>query len=395
MGNVDKEKDQLPEDLKRIADSYKSALAVFGAWDIRAQTDVKLLQDREFLERKRGEMLKAIALAADLREGGFPARADGKRIAPWFALEGARAPDGAAGLAAYMPATETIGGRTVSVFKLGRNPTERRDWLILTDDAIMLGSDMITKVGDKRLYAPLLKSLAGMMRRPPDDALLAMQQIGIARWGKVRIAGGVNFIQRSIEIASKNGTWQFIANPELQARIHHQVRCESGADALWKMMTGNKFGKDASIYEINDALYARVSAMTACLKRELEDGSLKDIAQSEKDRISALVANVEKFGNDGPGAFLDGVIKSSGPDANPGMDMRSLLKEAVKIVSADPKLKKAVENEAALRMSDGIVPDADMADDKKTPSREMPPPEEKSESKSADTPSEETIRMGM
>lgn len=184
-----------------------------------------------------------------------------------------------------------------------------------------------------------MKALAGMMRRPPDDALLAMQQIGIARWGNVRIAGGVNFIQRSIEIAAKNGTWQFIANPELQAKIHHQVRCESGADALWKMMTGNKFDKDASIHEINDSLHARVSAMTACLKRELEEGSLRNVAQTEKDRISALVSNIEKFGNDGPGAFLDGVIKSSGPDADPGMDMRSLLKATMKIINANPDLK--------------------------------------------------------
>lgn len=394
MGKLDKDRkdEAIPDDLKRIAVDYRGALAVFGQWGIRAQAEKNELADRMYLERRRDEMVRTASLAREIYETGFSPGNNGKRPAPWFGLDNTYPPEDAAGLAAYMPASEMIGGRSLTVFKLGRDTGNKSAWIIMTDEAIMIGTDQLIRSDDKRTYKPLFNQ---GMARPPDEALLAMQQIGIARWGKVRIAGGVNFVQRSIEIAAKNGIWQFIANPELQAKIHHLVRCESGADALWKMMTGNKFGKDASIHKINDALYARVSAMTACLKRELEDGSLRNSAQTEKDRISALVSNIEKFGNDGPGAFLDGVIKSSGPDANPGMDMRSLLKEAVKIVSADPKLKKAVENEAALRMSDGIVPDADMADDKKTPPREMSPPEEKSESKSADTPSEETIRMGM
>lgn len=331
-------------------------MTIFGQWGIRAQEDAKLLEDRKYLEQKRDEMLKAIFLATEIYKKGFPPDKNGKKTVPWFGLEEGKSPAGATGLAAYMPATEMLGGKPLTVYKLGRDAGNKTAWIAMTGEAIMLGADQLTRSDDKKTHAPIFKG--GSMARPPDDALLAMQQIGIARWGKVRIVGGVNFVQRSIEIAAKNGTWQNIANPELQARLHHQVRCESGADNLLKMMTGKEFEKTASIHEINDVLYARVSTMIACLKNELDSGSFKDIAQTEKDKIAALVSNIERFNNPMPGAFLDQIIKSSQLDAEAGMDMRSLLKEAVKIVSENPDLKNRVEKEHSAPLSpEGIVPD--------------------------------------
>lgn len=318
---------QMPED------GLEMVMKDDGKWHKRNRPDKllfsdkelkQLLEDDKFYRKYKAKLIRENELATKLYKLGCIDKE------PWWdTYDTSSYPQG--GLASLKPMSRDRHGQQYLVYGLS-NKESRFD--VYVNDKY---------IGFSPLAEPALwKRILGVGRDEYDNALLATQQLAIQRWGSFQLTGSQKYIDNALNIAVKNGTWQYITNNKLQSRIDNMVRNESGIDHIWKKLINQRPNGNIDIRQLEKATYSAITG-AIFLAREHLGGEKID-----KDLAKYLDALEKDCSYQQPGSFVNSLI-ASGRGANTGF--QNNLSVVMKKLAENQELLTAVREQAARKLA--------------------------------------------
>lgn len=335
------------------------------------ENDLKrMLKDPEYYNQSYDRLMYEIKLGRQLMKQGFDNgypwfgtkpkghKSSKKRISKYGAItsEGEWEKEGA-GLAAMRPEEkQDENGALYTAYKLPDAKTDNyeKPWVKVTNNEVSLKGGLTEEqIAEKNIFTATAR-LVRAYTADYTNARLAQQQLSIQKWGDFKLSGSDRAIDKSIDVAVKYGTWQHIANAELQGVIAERVRNESGADAIWERMSGAPLRGNISGIELNNTLFDAHDVLVSTLQKARDHGGLKNLDKKQDEHFQALIDKLKEFKSESKGDFLNQIIAKS-RDAD-SLSYADLLGQAHDIIRKNPELKARIENEinerAAMR---GVV----------------------------------------
>lgn len=330
-------------------ENIESTSGVFTDIDLE-----RMRKDPEFYHEQYDRLAYEIKFARQLMQKGFD-----RKKTPWFlngrenqpVMTGDMWPSwtkAGAGLAAMWPdeKRDAEGNREV-IYKPWNDEGSRSSWIRVSEDKISIGGLTDREMADTNLVRALIR-YGKSLSPASENALLAQQQLGIQRWGDIKLNGNEKYLRNSLTVAVKYGNWQHIINPELQGRISEMVRNESNADEIWKKFSDIPLKPDVPALDLNNTLADAHNIVISNLQRALKQGTLK-LPPKDRLDIDSLIENLRRFTSESKGDFLNSLIANKlGLDGN-SQNYEDLFSRVSEILKDNPQLEEKVRNEIAER----------------------------------------------
>lgn len=301
-----------------------------------------MLRDESYFKENYNRLMQEYLLAKRMREKGC--NIDGNPW--WFDGDFKMNPKKTIGLSAFKPEIRNENGQEILVYSSGSGIEGVE--IYVTDTTIMTGEQK-RKTQQKDNLGKIIFDMVKNMVEDTESALLAAQQIGLQKWGVIKLSGNKLYLEHSMNVAAEHGTWPYITNPELQKEISRKVKGLVGVKDIWSHFSKTPLPENFSAIEAETAIFNNINNALFILNRDI------DLFADKKEEIKRWIKHIGSFDRLAPGDFFSRIIASN---ESPNGEFSSSLAELFALIDEKPDLLLKIQDLADQHLKmNGVILD--------------------------------------